>query len=145
MIRSYCGSEIDVWSCGVILYALLSGTLPFDDDSISILFTKIREANYEMQPYFPEPAKDLIHRMLQPNPLNRISIQEIKGHRWYFTFLKINYYRYTFRLPLYLTLIDTTRNLGKPHEIDEEIFKKLFTVTLLSMFFYSKRSNLNFS
>lgn len=82
----------------MILYAMLSGkwilfnaprhacsvgTLPFDDESIGNLFTKIKEAKYFMPNFFSDEAKDLINRMLQPNPLRRITIKEIKQHPWY--------------------------------------------------------------
>lgn len=62
--KTYGGAEVDIWSSGVILYAMLSGTLPFDDESISNLFSKIKEANYLMPGFISDDAKDLINRML---------------------------------------------------------------------------------
>jgi 5'-AMP-activated protein kinase catalytic alpha subunit len=81
--RSYGGVEVDVWSLGVILFAMVCGSLPFDDDSMSSLFNKIKEGRYYMPNYISSEVKDLINRMLQPNPVKRISMREIKDHPWY--------------------------------------------------------------
>mmetsp|Transcript_18068 Transcript_18068/g.13111 ORF Transcript_18068/g.13111 Transcript_18068/m.13111 type:complete len:88 (+) Transcript_18068:608-871(+) len=75
--------EVDIWSMGIILYAMICGSLPFDDESISTLFIKIKEGKYYMPNFVTPVAKDLINRMLQPNPLKRITIKEIKRHPWY--------------------------------------------------------------
>ena len=79
---SYGGSEVDIWSCGVILYAMVCGSLPFDDDQMPQLFSKIKECKYFI-PSLSHEVQDLINRMLQPNPVKRITLQEIQEHPWY--------------------------------------------------------------
>jgi len=81
--RVYDGEKADIWSCGVILYAMLEGTLPFDHKSLTELFHQIKEANLKFNRTLSINAKDLVCKMLQPNPLKRISLEDIKSHPWF--------------------------------------------------------------
>mmetsp|Transcript_16290 Transcript_16290/g.22954 ORF Transcript_16290/g.22954 Transcript_16290/m.22954 type:complete len:688 (-) Transcript_16290:185-2248(-) len=79
----YAGPEVDVWSCGVILYALLCGSLPFDDESIPNLFKKIKSGMYAMPTHLCKLSRNLIPRMLEVDPIKRITIPEIRMHPWF--------------------------------------------------------------
>jgi serine/threonine protein kinase len=79
----YNGMEADVWSCGVILFALLTGRLPFDDENIQALLKKVKSGQYTIPSYLTGDVKDLIQRMLAMDPEKRITIPEIKRHPWW--------------------------------------------------------------
>lgn len=78
--RQYRGDRADIWSMGVILYAMLSATLPFDDPDLRVMMGKTKKGVYEMPKHLSPEAEDLIRRMLQVNPDKRISLQEIWDH-----------------------------------------------------------------
>ncbi|CAH1437601.1 unnamed protein product [Lactuca virosa] len=81
--KLYAGPEVDVWSCGVILYALLCGTLPFDDENIPNLFKKIKGGIYTLPSHLSPGARDLIPRLLVVDPMKRMTIPEIRAHPWF--------------------------------------------------------------
>ncbi|KAJ3557678.1 hypothetical protein NM688_g1342 [Phlebia brevispora] len=81
----YTGPEIDVWSCGVILYVMLCGRLPFEDDDVQTLFTKISQGVYHMPSYLSADARALINGMLAVDPVKRITVPEILQHPFFTT------------------------------------------------------------
>eukprot|EP01064_Diplonema_japonicum_P002144 TRINITY_DN11375_c0_g2_i1.p1 TRINITY_DN11375_c0_g2~~TRINITY_DN11375_c0_g2_i1.p1 ORF type:complete len:276 (+),score=15.74 TRINITY_DN11375_c0_g2_i1:62-889(+) len=84
IVRSekYHGTAADVWSCGVILYALATSSLPFDSPNgqIDILFEKIRAGKFYMPPELPASLRDLISKMLKVNGSERITLDELQSH-----------------------------------------------------------------
>ncbi|XP_057443557.1 SNF1-related protein kinase catalytic subunit alpha KIN10 [Lotus japonicus] len=86
--KLYAGPEVDVWSCGVMLYAILCGTYPFDDENIPNLYKKIKSGIYTLPSHLSPSASDLISRMLEVDPVKRITIPEICQHPWFYVHLK---------------------------------------------------------
>ncbi|XP_063444580.1 maternal embryonic leucine zipper kinase-like [Mytilus trossulus] len=80
--KEYIGSQADLWSMGILLYALLCGYLPFDDEKIPQLYKKIQSGKYENPPWLSEESKLLILGMLQVDPQNRLTIKQLITHPW---------------------------------------------------------------
>ena len=81
--KKYDGFKIDVWACGIILYAMLCGYLPFEDPDNEVLFKKILECKLEYPSYVNRISIDLIEKILVTDPEKRITIPEIKKHSFY--------------------------------------------------------------
>jgi len=73
--KSYHGIKIDIWSCGVIFFALLAGYLPFEDPNTKKLYDKILIGDYEIPKRISQNARDLIERILNVLPRRRFSIE----------------------------------------------------------------------
>ncbi|CCU82277.1 BR serine/threonine-protein kinase/Kcc4 [Blumeria hordei DH14] len=125
----YRGNAVDIWSMGVILYATLSGQLPFDVEGISKnwltpLLNKIKKAEYEMLDEFSPEAKSLIRKMLQAAPKDRITISRIWRHP---LLIKYNYLD-NLGSKLYPTDLNSReygRLLPRKSEINPVIFRHL--------------------
>ena len=83
--KSYDGTKIDIWSLGISLYTMVCGELPFvvdDENDIYILMDKIIKGNYNIPEFLSNECKDLIKNMLVTDPDKRITLEQIKNHKW---------------------------------------------------------------
>ncbi|QCD80694.1 hypothetical protein DEO72_LG2g1016 [Vigna unguiculata] len=81
--RGYNGAAADVWSCGVILYVLMAGYLPFEEPDLPTLYRRINAAEYVCPFWFSAKAKSFIRKILDPNPETRVKIEEIRKDPWF--------------------------------------------------------------
>jgi 5'-AMP-activated protein kinase catalytic alpha subunit len=81
--KGYDGAKADIWSCGVVLYVLLAGYLPFHDSNLMEMYRKIGKSDYKCPNWFPPEVRRLLSKMLDPNPGTRASIAKIKESSWF--------------------------------------------------------------
>jgi len=81
--KGYSGPKVDTWSCGIILYALCTGFLPFFSEKTSELYRMIQHDKVSYPKGFPRGARDLCERLLCKNPTKRITLPEVKKHPWF--------------------------------------------------------------
>lgn len=78
----YIGIKSDIWALGVILYFLVAGVAPFRGSTIAELYDNIKSVNYEVCSYFSPELTDLLSKILQKNPIDRITLDRIRAHKW---------------------------------------------------------------
>ncbi|CAA7023245.1 unnamed protein product [Microthlaspi erraticum] len=81
--KGYDGAKADIWSCGVILYVLLAGFLPFQDENLMNMYRKIFKSEFEFPPWISPEARRLISKLLVVDPERRISIAAIMRTPWF--------------------------------------------------------------
>ncbi|XP_029702207.1 serine/threonine-protein kinase BRSK2-like isoform X2 [Takifugu rubripes] len=81
--EKYDGRKADAWSCGVILFALLVGALPFDDDNLRNLLEKVKLGVFHMPHFIPPDCQNLLRGMIEVDPTKRLTLEQIQKHTWY--------------------------------------------------------------
>ncbi|XP_057754112.1 CBL-interacting protein kinase 2-like [Arachis stenosperma] len=81
--RGYDGVKADIWSCGVVLFALLAGYLPFQDKNLMEMYRKIGKAEFKFPKWFAPDVRRLLSKILDPNPRTRISMAKIMESSWF--------------------------------------------------------------
>ncbi|XP_038576671.1 serine/threonine-protein kinase SIK1 [Micropterus salmoides] len=80
--KEYEGPQLDIWSLGVVLYVLVCGSLPFDGPSLPALRQRVTEGRFRIPFFMSQDCENLIRKMLVVDPARRISMDQIKQHRW---------------------------------------------------------------
>jgi 5'-AMP-activated protein kinase catalytic alpha subunit len=80
--KKYHGLTVDIWSCGVILFALVCGYLPFEDPNTALLYKKILGGDYTIPKFVSPEGRDLLKNILNTDPTKRFTMDDIRKHPW---------------------------------------------------------------
>ncbi|KAM4888318.1 serine/threonine-protein kinase SIK1 isoform 1-T2 [Thomomys bottae] len=80
--KEYEGPQLDIWSLGVVLYVLVCGSLPFDGPNLPTLRQRVLEGRFRIPFFMSQDCESLLRRMLVVDPAKRITIAQIRQHRW---------------------------------------------------------------
>ncbi|CAN6912040.1 unnamed protein product [Brassica oleracea] len=81
--KGYDGAKADLWSCGVILFVLLAGYLPFQDDNLVNMYRKIYRGDFKCPGWLSSDARRLVTKLLDPNPNTRITVDKVMDSHWF--------------------------------------------------------------
>lgn len=82
-IKGYDGAKTDIWSCGIILYVMIAGHLPFYDQNLMLMYKKIYKGEFKCPKWMSPDVKRILSRLLDTNPATRITIEEIIKDPWF--------------------------------------------------------------
>ena len=81
--EKYNGLNADIWSSGIVLFTMICGFLPFEDQNNDILYNKIKRGIFKTPEFISEPAKDFLYKIINIDPMKRYTIEQIKAHPWF--------------------------------------------------------------
>ncbi|VDM52295.1 unnamed protein product [Angiostrongylus costaricensis] len=118
--EKYDGRKADVWSCGVILYALLVGALPFDDDNLRNLLEKVKKGAFHIPHFVPSEVQSLLRAMIEVDPAKRYSLSDVFRHPWVAGTIKNEP-----ELELPMSQVVQTHVIPSEESIDPDVFRHM--------------------
>ncbi|XP_071721238.1 CBL-interacting serine/threonine-protein kinase 14-like [Rutidosis leptorrhynchoides] len=113
--KGYHGAQVDIWSCGIILFVLNVGYLPFNDPNLMTMYRKIYTGEFRVPRWTSPELKSLLTRLLDTNPVTRITVDEIIDDPWF----KIGYNEVKFHHE-YLELKDEDGNVDGDSDVESD-------------------------
>lgn len=81
--KGYDGAKVDIWSCGIVLFVLIAGYLPFNDPNLMVMYRKIYTGDFRCPKWTSPDLNRLLHRLLETDPGRRITVDEIIRDPWF--------------------------------------------------------------